>query len=191
MERGLADGWVEFDSAFRYGNVSATGVVPFLPAGPATVTVGSDYRVQSLRTAFSPSLGAADLIPSPATDRDRTVSAVFVQSSTPMLSPELEGRWPVRLDLSAGLRYEHFSDAGQGVMRPLVWASPRVGITVKGTWARLFRAPNLPDLNESPNLRPENSNSWTLGVAFAPPSNPNLTLRAATSISTPPTALWP
>jgi len=200
-----ADGWLDFESAFRYANVSATGLVPLLPAGPTTLTFGSDYRVQTFRTSFSPSLSYANLIPTPATDRDRTVSAVFLQSSTPILSPDLETRWPVRLDLSAGVRYEHFSDAGQGIMPTFGFElSPSPSFTVKGTWARLFRPPNLPDLNESPNiseifplvdpnspkgftsvlavtgnnsgLRPETSHSWTLGLAFAPPSNLNLTL---------------
>ena len=56
---------------------STTGVVPFLPAGPTTLTVGSDYRVQTFRTSFSPSLSSANLIPTPATDRDRTVTAAL------------------------------------------------------------------------------------------------------------------
>ena len=200
-----ADGWLDFESAFRYANVSTTGVVPFLPAGPATLTFGSDYRVQTFRTSFSPSLSSANLIPTPATDRDRTVTAAFVQSSTPIFSPDLDARWPVRLDLSAGVRYEHFSDAGQGIMPTFGFElSPHPSVTLKGTWARLFRPPNLPDLNESPNiseifpladpnsprgftsalvvagnnsgLRPETSHSWTLGLAFEPPSNPNFTL---------------
>ncbi|MFL6604474.1 MAG: TonB-dependent receptor domain-containing protein [Steroidobacteraceae bacterium] len=200
-----ADGWLDFQSAFRSANVSATGVMPFLPAGPTTLTIGYDYRIQSFRTGFSPSFSSANLIPTPATNRDRTVSAVFLQSSTPVLSPDVGTRWPVRLDMSAGVRYEHFSDAGQGVMPTFGFEfSPHPSVTLKGTWARLFRPPNLPDLNESPNiseifpladptsaagftpalvvtgnnsaLHPETSHSWTLGVAFAPVSNPNLTL---------------
>jgi len=170
-----------------------------------TVAVGSDYRVQSFRTVFSPSLIAADLIPSPATDRDRTVSAVFVQGSAPIWSAEVENGRHLRLDLSAGVRYEHFSDAGEGVMPGFGFEFlPHPSVTVKGMWARLFRPPNLSDLNEAANisevvalpdpsspvgftqalvmtgnysgLRPEIAHSWTLGVAFAPPSDPNLTL---------------
>ena len=205
MEYGLADGRVDFDSAFRYGNVSTTGMVPFLPSGPMTLAVGSDYRVQSFRTVFSPSLIAADLIPSPATDRDRTVSALFVQGSAPILNTELDNGRHLRLALSAGVRYEHFSDAGQGVMPSLGFEfSPHPNVTVKGAWARLYRPPNLIDLNESANmsevialpdpsspvgftqasvvtgnnagLRPEIAHSWTLGIAFVPPSDLNPTL---------------
>ncbi|MFL6605210.1 MAG: TonB-dependent receptor domain-containing protein [Steroidobacteraceae bacterium] len=202
VEHGLTDGWVDLDSAFRYGGVSAMGSVPFFPAGPLRLTFGSDCRAQSFRTAFSPSVGSAYLIPTPATDRDRTVSAVFVQGTTPMLGPGTH--WPLRLDFSAGVRYEHFSDVGQGVMPTFGFEfSPHPAVTLKGTWARLFRAPDLPDLNESANsseiftlpdansplrsvralvvsgnnsgLRPETSHSWRLGVTFAPATNPNLT----------------
>lgn len=200
-----ADGWLTYDSAFRYLNVSAIGAIPFLPAGPIALTVGSDYRVQTFRTTLSPSLSSADLVQTPATDRGRTMSAVFVQSSTPIMSPDLESRWPLKLDLSAGIRYEHFSDAGQGVMPTFGFEfRPQPSFTVKGTWARLFRPPNLPDLNEAPNvseifvlpdsksaagftpvlvvtgnnsgLRPETAHSWTLDLTFAPPSDPNFSV---------------
>jgi iron complex outermembrane receptor protein len=199
-----ADGWLKYDSAFSYVNLSAVGLVPFLPAGPMTLTLGSDYRVQSFQTTFSPSLSSSNFVPTPATNRGRTVSALFVQSSAAVLNSDWAGRWPVRLDVSGGLRYEHFSDAGAAISPSFGFdLRTQPGVSVKGTWARLFRPPNLPDLNEAPNisevfllpdtksstgytqalvwsgnnssLRPETAHSWTLGLSVSPASYPNFT----------------
>jgi outer membrane receptor protein involved in Fe transport len=198
------DGWLKYDSAFTYVNLSAIGAVPFLPAGPMTLTAGSDYRVQTLATTISPSLSSAKLVPTPATNRQRTVSALFLQSSVPVLSPDWASRWSVMLAISGGLRYEHFSDAGAAITPGLGFdLQPEPGLSLKGTWARLFRPPNLPDLNEAGNisevfvlpdpqsrsgytqalvwtgnnsgLRAETAHTWTLGLTFSPPSHSNFT----------------
>jgi len=152
-------------------------------------------------------LSSANLVPTAATNRDRTVSALFLQSSAAVLSSDRAGRWPVKLDVSGGLRYEHFSDAGAAISPSLGFdLRPGPGVSLKGTWARLFRPPNLPDLNEAPNisevfllpdpkspsgytralvwggnnssLRPETAHSWTLGLTASPASHPNFTADA-------------
>jgi iron complex outermembrane receptor protein len=203
-----ADGSLSYDSAFRYLNMTASGAVPLLAAGPMKVTVGSDYRIQSFQSTLSPSLSSANIVPTPATNRDRTVSALFLQSSTPVLNADWRDRWPLKLDVSAGIRYEHFSDAGQGVTPSLGFEfRPAPGTSFKGTWVRSFRPPNLPDLNEAPNisgvvvlpdpkspsgytqalvwagnnsgLRPETAHSWTLGLTFSPPLHPNFTAESS------------
>jgi iron complex outermembrane recepter protein len=203
-----ADGWLSYDSAFSYVNLSAFGAVPFLPAGPMILTMGSDYRVQTFATTLSPSLSSANLVTTPATNRDRTVSAVFLQSSAPVLDSARADRWPLQLDISGGLRYEHFSDMGGAISPSLGFdLQPAAGVSLQGTWARLTRPPNLPDLNEAPNisevfvladprapsgytkalvwagnnsgLRPETAHSWTLGLSLSPPAQPNFTAEAS------------
>jgi len=102
------------------------------------------------------------------------------------------------LKLAAGLRYEHFSDNGSAVLPSLGFSfdtSP--GVSLFGTWTRMFRPPNLPDLNESinsaevfslpdpksptgytnaliwggnnANLSPETARGWMLGMKYSPP----------------------
>jgi iron complex outermembrane receptor protein len=197
------DGLASYDSAFTYFNVAATGKVPSLPAGPMTLTLGSDYRVQSFTTNLSP----PSLAPTPATNRNRTVGALFLESSAPVFDLDWEGWRKTKLELSGGLRYEHFSDAGSAVTPSLGFDLQTLnGVSLKGTWARLFRPPNLPDLNEATNisqvflladpkspsgytkalvwggnnsaLRPETAHSFTLGLSYTPPSNSNLTVEA-------------
>lgn len=196
-----ASGSVDYNSAFSYVNVSAIGIMPLLPAGPMTLTLGSDYRVQSFESSISPSLSAANLIPSPATNRQRTVTALFAQSSVPVIARELPNGESLKLEVSAGARYEHFSDTGAAITPSFGFElQPMRSLSLKGTWSRLFRPPNLPDLNEAPNiseifilkdphvpagytsalvwtgnnanLQPETAHSWTLGLTVSPESIP-------------------
>ena len=202
-----ADGWVHYFSDFESANFSVVGEVPFLAAGPMALTIGSDYRVQSFASSLSSSLRSADMIPTPPTNSNRTVTALFVQSSAPVLSTDLRDDWPLRLDVSGGLRYEHFSDAGATLAPSMGFdLRPADGVSLEGTWARFFRPPNLPDLNEASNvseefvlsdprspsgsttamvwagnnasLKPETAHSWTLGLSLAPASFPNFQVQA-------------
>jgi iron complex outermembrane recepter protein len=70
------------------------------------------------------------------------------------------------LTLSSGLRYEHYSDIGGADVAPQIGAtySPFRSLTLRASWARLFRPPNLPDLNESANV----SELFALADAAAP-----------------------
>src|SRR5262249_52940643 len=109
----------------------------------------------------------------------------------------------LKFDLSGSLRYEHFSDVGHALSPQLGFAlEPMRSLSIQGSWARLFRAPNLPDLNEGPNvsqlasladpqsptkyttvlfwsgnnanLRPEIAHSWSLGFTARPAPFPNV-----------------
>jgi iron complex outermembrane recepter protein len=202
-----ADGWLKYDSAYTYFNLSTSGAVPipFLSAGPAAVTAGYEYRVQSLESTVNPSLASTTLIQSIPTNSDRTVSALFLLTTIPVLRPDTFTHFPVALDISGGVRYEHFSDASQ-VATPSVRfeLQPQPGVRLKGAWARFFRPPNLTDLNESANLsqiralpdpssptgvsralvwtgnnaslRAETARSWSLGADYSPPSVPEISV---------------
>jgi iron complex outermembrane receptor protein len=161
------------------------------------LTVGAEYRNQSFRS----SIGPADLVQAPETDRDRTVSALYALTAVPILAPS-RNAWHVKLDLSASFRYEHYSDVGQAASPQFGFAfEPVRSVSLTGAWTRLFHAPNLPDLNEGANisqlvplpdpksptgfstallwagnnasLRPEIAHSWNLAIAFKPVSYPN------------------
>lgn len=183
-------------SNLQFANVTATGTLGYLPGGDLKLTLGTDYRIQH----FDSSALASG--PTPVTDTlGRRVLAVFEQLKIPLLGVRNALPGLAQLDLSGGLRYEHYSDVGQVVMPQFGFeASPLMGLTLRGTWGRLYRAPDLTDLSETANLsvitvlpdpktpsglsnvlvwtgnnaslRPETAKSWTLGGTYVPPFLP-------------------
>jgi iron complex outermembrane receptor protein len=181
-------------------NVTTSGPTLRLPAGPLVLNLGGEYR----RQAFSLSVYPSDLTRTPQADRSRTTGSVFTAAQVPIIGAHKELDRTI-LTLSSGVRYEHYSDAGNGVA-PQIGAtfSPLRGLTFRASWARLFRPPNLPDLNESTNLsalftladpksrsgftsaltwsgsnaglRPERARSSTLSISWTPANHPNLAL---------------
>jgi len=190
----------EVKSAYRVAGLKAVGSMPLLPAGPVTITTGYDYRLQTLLSTVSPVFSSVDQVFD--TDRQRTLQALYVQSSVPVLA-----RKPYDLRLAAGVRYEHFSDVGGAWLPSFCFSlDTGSGLSLFGTWARMFRPPNLPDLNETINyagvyplpdpksptgytnaliwggnnadLRPETARSWMAGLKFSPQANPKLSIDA-------------
>lgn len=200
-----ARGSVDYKSAIRMAGLQAVGLIPLLPAGPMTLTAGYDFRLQTFLSTVSSVFSSTS--PPFNTDRDRTLNALYLQSSVPVWAGELSPDSSFDLKLAAGLRYEHFSDDGSAGLPSLGFSfdtSP--GVSLFGTWARMIRPPNLPDLNESinfaevfplpdpksptgytnaliwggnnANLSPETARSWMLGMKFSPRSQPKFSLDA-------------
>jgi iron complex outermembrane receptor protein len=187
-------------SSFTIASLKTVGSIPVFAAGPTTLTTGYDYRRQAFLSVVSPVFSTTD--PAVNTDRSRTLNAVYSQLSVPVLAGQFSSQIPYELKLAGGARYEHFSDVG-GAFTPSLGFSFNTtpGTSVFGTWARMFRPPNLPDLNEANNfaaviplrsgagftntlvwggnnadLRPETAKSWMLGVKVSPPSNPKISV---------------
>ncbi len=190
-------GHVHYDSSYVYADVSVLHPLLTLPAGPVSLTSGVDFRVQSFKSEASPS----NLSFNPATDRKRETTALYSELQAPLLTGR-DGSSPA-LSVSGGVRYEHYSDVGHVVTPQLgVDYLPAPGWKLQGSWAKLYRAPNLPDMTESTNisivallpdshsatgasnallwsggnqgLRPERAQSWSLGLTFAPDDLPHL-----------------
>jgi outer membrane receptor protein involved in Fe transport len=202
-----ADGSLNYRSAFRGGSFEVGGPIPIplLRAGPMTLTTGYEYRAQTFRSTVSDRYNftgqALNL------DRDRTLNAVYLQTAIPVWARDLMPSTSFNLSLAGGLRYEHFNDFGRAFLPSFGFSFDLSnGISFTGTWARLFRPPNLPDLNESVNyaalysladpksatgyttalirvgnnadLSPESAHSWMLGLKFLPSAYPNLSVDA-------------
>jgi outer membrane receptor protein involved in Fe transport len=85
-------------------------------------------------------------------------------------------------ELTAGLRYDHYSDFGASVnpRLALVWRSSE-RLTSKLMYGRAFRAPNYRELysptsvaDPNPNLKPERSRTWDLAFSYAASKDLNL-----------------
>lgn len=193
-----SQGTLDYRSAFSTAEIELVGSIPLLPAGDVTLTAGYERRYQTFWSAVSPDfsfVGEAFNM-----DLHRTLNAAYVQASVPVLSGD-----SLSLNLGGGLRYEYFSDAGSALMPTFGWALQlHNGLAFTSTWARMFRPPNLSDLDESVNysavyplpdpksptgytttlvwggnnaqLSPETAHSWMVGIEYSPPSQPALSL---------------
>lgn len=178
-------------SAVRYANVRATSFPFQWPSGAVKLITGAEGRVQTLSSFADPLY----LSSTPATQRGRTVSALFAEAELPILGPKLL--------VSTGIRQEHYSDVGGAVVPAFGFHfTPWTGLSLQGSWARMFVAPTLADLSETNNISElfllpdsrsisgysttlvwagnnahlglERATSWDLQLTFAPANLPGL-----------------
>ena len=188
-------------SSLRTANLIAKGPTLPLPGGDVEATVGTEYRIQSLQTIISqPGIDPVD-----SGRLHRAVIAGFGDLRIPIVGEPNELGIAKRLELSAGVRSEHFSDVGSITIPKfgLLW-SLRDDLSFQGTWTKSFKPPNLADMvpkndyssllplpdpsspngvtnalvryGTNPSLRPETARSWTLGTNFAPKFWPGTSL---------------
>lgn len=177
------------DSQVRWVNLRFTGPAASLPGGNATITLGGEFKDQILNEqTLDPTDGPLE------SDFERNVESGFLETQLPLAGSDSVVR---RIDLSAGLRYDRYTDAG-GVGLPQFTARwmPLDTVSIKASWQRAARAPDLPDLSERGNisalfaipdstqtnrtvlvvtggnasLRPESADSWTLELEAQPRS---------------------
>ncbi len=198
-----AEGDFNLRSSIAFANATAEGTLLPLPGGDLTLKLGTDARAQSFNTQTR-SLSSGSYLKD---DLSRRVWAAFAQSNMWLIGEANALPGLRKLGVSTGVRYEHYSDVG-GITTPQfgVSASPLQGVTLRATWARLFKAPNLGDLSESENvsaivplldpdphsktgflnvlavtgnnasLRQETAQTRTLGLNLSPPSYPGESL---------------
>lgn len=108
---------------------------------------GSMTFIDSITGAETPS-DMYGVSPTPDTYGSRTVSGLFAELSVPLVSREMDIPLVRSLDLQLAGRTEHYSDFGS-VTKPKVALGWTVfdSLTLRGSWAEGFRAPNLEQLN--------------------------------------------
>jgi len=189
-----------YSSGFTTTSLSTSGPAFSLPAGDVALTVGTDYRIQTFKSAVS----ATQLTTASDFDESRRMMAGYAQAVVPLLGADADLRHPHRLELRGGVRDEFYSDVGHAFAPRLGltwWATP--DIAVRAGWQKLFRPPNLSDISEASNLstivmlpdtlapngltsalvwtggnrdlRPESAQSLTAGLAVSPARLPDLT----------------
>ena len=128
--------------------------------GDAVLTLDEQYRRQFLDTISLP-VGSVSTTP---TDLSRTTVATYAQARVPLIGSDNAHRGAESLILSGAIRYEHYSDVGD-ITAPqfALTYTPWKGFVLRGTWARLAHAPDLPDLSEANNVS-------TLYILQTPPT---------------------
>jgi iron complex outermembrane recepter protein len=187
-----------FQNDLRIGEVGATGPVLQLESGDVRLAVGAGYRHEGARaTPLSPG--------EPMISAGRSIRYAYAEVEAPLVKPSETRTLLERLDLSAAVRSEHYSDFG-------TQTTPKVGISyipvqslrIRSTWAESFRAPEFADLygarqlylapaaeaggtpgttflftaGVNPALGPETATSRTVGIDLTPPRIPALKVSA-------------
>ena len=190
----------DLSSELKSFGVTATGPLAGLPAGDILMTTGGEYRDQTLTTG-----NASPTQPLETSGLGRRTGAAFAEVRLPLIGSANALPLIRRLELSLGARYEHYSDVG-GATVPKFGAlySPLESVSLRTTWARSFRPPNLPDTPQrnsfselltlpdataasglttvlarfgtNPQLVPERAHTWTLGADWTPGPVPGLSL---------------
>ena len=174
-----------YDNELIAGEISGEGRVLSLPGGDARAAVGIGYREN--RFASGSGLGGA---------RDSTYT--YGEVSLPLLSASQAVPLVERLLLTAALRHERYDALGE-VTTPKIGIlySPAVGLDVKASWGKSFKAPTFLQLfstqdaylyratsvggsgypaastallayGGNPDLKPERATTWSGTVTLQP-----------------------
>ena len=162
------------DSQIRWTTAELKGPMFHLPGGDATVTIGSEYRQQTLNSHQQAATETTDL--------SRDVISPFVQLHFPALDKDsIIGQ----VDADAGVRNDRYSDVGSAIVPQIGarWA-PTPSYSIKGSWAHPARPPDLPDLSQSNNYSailsiPDASSGTNRSVLVTTGGNPTLHVESA------------
>lgn len=181
-------------------NLLAQGPVLDLPGGELKLAVGAQFRDESFETRGVTFLSAATPIQMRTPERGRSIAAVFAEARLPVVGPD-NARPGVRsLDISVAARHEEYDDFGTTTNPKVgvIW-SPMEDLGVRASWGTSFRAGALPQLFDqagasptflsrpdgsrpltlflvggNPDLRPETSETLTLGLDYRPQGGPSV-----------------
>ncbi|PQA87172.1 TonB-dependent receptor [Hyphococcus luteus] len=160
------------------------------------VVVGGHFRTEAADQLYSYILSGGNQTALDV-EQNRDVFAFFGEIYAPLVSEGDSVPGIKRLAVTAAVRREDYNDVGSSIDPRVgaVW-SPFEGLSVRGTWGTAFRAPRLEQLRdilqaailgvyvdpETPmteqvalvlsgqtsNLKPEQAETWTVGMDFSP-----------------------
>ncbi len=146
-----------FVNSMWSATVRADGPLVVLPAGAVRLAVGGEYREERYRdnggiidtATLAPVASAPTMLRGP-----RRVTAGYAELLLPLFGGAATLPGLHRLDLSAAIRAEHYSDFGSTTNPKLgiAW-EPVSGLTLRGSYGRSFRAPSFNDLRQDPGTQ--------------------------------------
>lgn len=186
----------------------AEGPLARLPGGIARLVVGGGFRETGLKANSSQTEGTTTR-PIFDFDRKHKVSFAFGELSLPWVGPDNALSFISQFKTTVAVRYENYQSVGDFVAPRLgAIYVPFPGVTAKFNWGKSFKAPTLysqyrgyqatllpagyfgpgPTTDgatilytggANSSLRPEQSESWTATLSFAPSAIPKLRLEAS------------
>ncbi|MFA6114157.1 MAG: TonB-dependent receptor [Sphingomonas sp.] len=134
--------------------VRADGPLFSLPAGAVRLAIGGEYREERYRDhgTITDTSSLTPRVAAPIALGDgRRVAAGYAELLVPLFGGSATLPGFHRLDLSAAVRTEHYSDVG-ATTNPkfgIAW-EPVAGLTFRGSYGKSFRAPSSQDLRQDP-----------------------------------------
>ena len=179
------------ESELKMIDTRISGEIGTLPGGPIGVAFGIEFRDESIHSPGNAEERSGNVLNSGSTsvDGSRENTAAFGEIALPM-TRQLEGQLAVR--------YDHYSDFGKEITPKVGFkfkALPE--LLLRANWGRGFKAPSLPEIapasafffttitepltgnasqiagsiNSNPDLKPEKSRNYTVGLVFEPTQN--------------------
>ena len=125
-----------------------------LPAGRVRAAIGGERNKvynYNINGANRPYTNEFQLDTDQNTSRgDRTIWSGFAEVYVPIISDDMNVPLVKSLTLNGAMRYDDYSDVGD-TTNPKVSATWEISnaFSLRGSWGKSFRAPNLPDVNPS------------------------------------------
>ncbi len=144
-----------YDGIVWAATLRADGPLFALPAGDVRLAVGGEYRQDRYRdfggSVYASSLVPTRLAPAPLPGT-RTVKGVYAELLLPVFGENAYVPLFRRLDLSAAIRAEDYSDFGRTTNPKLglSWEPVR-GVKLRGSFGKSFRAPIFDELRQDPD----------------------------------------
>ncbi|MDK2769704.1 MAG: TonB-dependent receptor [Sphingomonas sp.] len=144
-----------WDAVVWSAAVRADGPLFALPAGDVRLAVGGEYREDRYRdrenisytSTLAPRANALTPLPGP-----RIVKGAYAELRIPVFAEAMSVPLFRRLDLSAAVRTEHYSDFGSTTNPKVSMAwEPLGGVTLRGSFGKSFRAPGVTELRQDPD----------------------------------------
>lgn len=134
------------------GTLRADGPLFRLPAGEARVALGGEYRRELYRNGVTISdtfTLEPRALPSIQLPGPRRIRAAYLEALLPIFGGDLAVPAIRRLDLSAAVRTEHYSDFGNTTNPKLGlnWELLK-GVRLRGTYGKSYRAPGFDNLRQ-------------------------------------------
>jgi iron complex outermembrane recepter protein len=171
-------------SSVKLIDFKATRDLMALKGGPLGLALGAEYRWENASTPPVPFTSTGEIVGLGYStfSAKRKVGALYGEVTAPV------AKW---LELSVAVRSDQYSDFGNSTTPKLGFKlMPMDQLAVRGTYAEAFRAPGPAERGGStfgfttvgiltfgnPDLKPEKSKSYTLGLIFEPASGTSATL---------------
>jgi iron complex outermembrane receptor protein len=147
-----------FAGRYRFGNAigKADGPIFSLPAGSVRLSIGAEYRRETISSTLLQDTSTATPIsrsyfqvPGP-----RTMRGFFGEAYIPVFGPDNALPALHRLDISLAIRSEHYNTFGTTTnpKAGLAW-EPVGGLQLRASYGRSFRTPSFINQDQSPTSR--------------------------------------